>query len=224
VGSAHDNGDAVVKAGRKRRTEEPLPEARVKRERTNTNSNTLVLISRRLFSLGDDESGSLHPASVFYDDSEPTIVYQVSSRHLVSASPEFHSELTGPSGNSFKAADGLYYSTTFKWDPEALSIPLNIVHLRHRQVAKQLTVEMFANHYIGWGAFDLISSVWINDVRRNWQLRLTYDRDLMLWMLHVRNMGIDILEHILRKSHLCNSVQSPNSSFRCTRGSALSMH
>jgi hypothetical protein len=50
---------------------------------------------------------------------------------------------------------------------------------QHRQVAKQLTLEMLTkvavlvDYYMCWEAFDLISSVWINDMLSNWQLRLT---------------------------------------------------
>jgi hypothetical protein len=53
VSLAHKNEDAALKAGRKRSIEKPLLEARVKRERTNTDPDTPVLISRRLFALGD---------------------------------------------------------------------------------------------------------------------------------------------------------------------------
>ena len=118
----------------------------------------------------------------------PDVVYQVSSQHLVCASPKFKSELTSWS-ESLKRDDGLYHVNTTDWDPEAFGILLNVLHLRFRQVPKSLGLELLAkiailvDYYRCWEAFDLIADVWITHLRAKCSVPETYSRDLMLWIL-----------------------------------------
>jgi len=116
------------------------------------------------------------------------VVYKVSFQHLISASPKFKSELTSWS-ESRKKDDGFYHVDTEGWDPEALVIFLNILHLRYRQVPKSLSLELLAkvaqlvDYYRCWEAFDLIADVWITQVRKTHPVPMNYCRELMLWML-----------------------------------------
>ncbi|KAF2848991.1 hypothetical protein T440DRAFT_490845 [Plenodomus tracheiphilus IPT5] len=121
------------------------------------------------------------------DNVRPAIVYRVSSRHLMSASPKFRSALM--SDESKKSEDEVYHLETSDWDPEAYSILLNTLHLRHRQVAKKLSLEMLAkvavlvDYYNCGEAFDLLASIWVPHVRTQYPVPAEYCRDLMLWML-----------------------------------------
>ncbi|KAI4950389.1 hypothetical protein J4E91_004271 [Alternaria rosae] len=118
----------------------------------------------------------------------PSLVYQVSSQHLITASPKFKSELTSWS-ESVKGDDGFYHVNTTDWDPEAFAIMLNVLHLRIRKVSKSLSLELLAkvamlvDYYRCWEAFDLIADVWIKDLRKKHPVPKTYGRKLMLWML-----------------------------------------
>ncbi|CAN9250766.1 unnamed protein product [Alternaria alternata] len=118
----------------------------------------------------------------------PDVVYQVSSQHLICASPKFKSELISWS-ESLKWDDGLYHAHTTDWDPEAFGILLNVLHLRFRQVPKSLSLELLAkmailvDYYRCWESFDLIADVWITHLRAKCSVPETYGRDLMLWIL-----------------------------------------
>ena len=116
------------------------------------------------------------------------VVYHVSSQHLITASPKFRTELTSWS-ESRKGEDGFYHIHTDDWDPHALEILLNVVHLRFRQVPRSLALELLAevamlvDYYRCWEAFDLIADVWITNIRKTDPVPKAYGRDLMLWMI-----------------------------------------
>ncbi|KAL6158361.1 hypothetical protein ACJQWK_03253 [Exserohilum turcicum] len=131
------------------------------------------------------------PASTAVDSSQqctPTaIIYQVSSAHLMIASPRFMSEMKSLDSGR-KDSNGFYHLKASNWDPDALEILLNTLHTRYRRVAKDLTLEMLAkvativNHYGCGEAFELISETWIRHARVRYPMPQTYDRDLILWM------------------------------------------
>jgi hypothetical protein len=135
------------------------------------------------------QKSSLHPTII--DSIEPAVplavVYQVSSAHLITASPKFKSELQSLIHNQ-KDDNGHYRLDCSNWDPEAFEIFLNTLHTRYRRVTKQLSLEMLAKvavmieHYQCWEAFELISQTWIKHVRMCHPMPSTYSRDLMLWM------------------------------------------
>lgn len=116
------------------------------------------------------------------------LVYQVSSAHLITASPKFGSELLS-SRDDQKDSSSLHHIKCSDWDPEAFEILLNTLHTRYRRVPKQLSLEMLAkiavmvDHYKCWEAFELISQTWIRDIRVCHPMPQTYSCDLMLWML-----------------------------------------
>ncbi|KAI4932477.1 hypothetical protein J4E85_002875 [Alternaria conjuncta] len=122
------------------------------------------------------------------DDAERScFVYQVSSQHLITASPKFKSEIMSWSENH-KADDGFYHMDTADWDPEAFAILLNMLHLRFRQVPKMLSLELLAkvaklvDYYQCWEAFDLIADVWVRNTRTIYPISDAYSRELILWM------------------------------------------
>lgn len=131
-------------------------------------------------------------SSNWWDDTPPelvkSLVFRVSSKLLMNASPKFRKELTSE-GEAFKAEDGLYHLDTSDWDPEAFGILLNTLHLRHRKVPKELTLEMLAkvavlvDYYKCWEAFDFIAPIWITHARKHWPVEMTITRDSMLWMM-----------------------------------------
>ncbi|KAI4629129.1 uncharacterized protein J4E87_003390 [Alternaria ethzedia] len=122
------------------------------------------------------------------DPERPCFVYQVSSQHLITASPKFKSEIMSWSENH-KTDDGFYHMDTADWDPEAFAILLNMLHLRFRQVPKMLSLELLAkvaklvDYYQCWEAFDLIADVWVRHARAYHPIPGTYSRELMLWIL-----------------------------------------
>ena len=139
--------------------------------------------------LAERSSQGAENQDVSGDDAEcPCFVYQVSSQHLITASPKFKSELTSWS-ESLKGEDGFYHINTTDWDQEAFTILLNMLHLRFRQVPKSLSLELLAkvamlvDYYRCWEAFDLIADLWITDLRKEHKIPQTYSRESMLWML-----------------------------------------
>ncbi|KAJ5031504.1 hypothetical protein J3E72DRAFT_391494 [Bipolaris maydis] len=133
----------------------------------------------------DATSAAIHPAKP--SPSLP-IIYQVSSAHLITASPKFGSELLSLR-DSQKDSNSLYHIKCLGWDPEAFEILLNTLHTRYRRVPKQLSLEMLTkiavmvDYYECWEAFELISQTWIRHIRVCHPMPQTYSRDLMLWML-----------------------------------------
>lgn len=119
---------------------------------------------------------------------DTSIIYQISSAHLLSASPKFRSELQS-SKNRQKDGDGFLRMESSDWNPEAFEILLNTLHTRYRRVPKQLSLEMLAKvavmveYYQCWEAFELISQTWIQHVRLHNPVPPNYDRDLVLWMM-----------------------------------------
>jgi hypothetical protein len=137
----------------------------------------------------NEENGPSQTDSDEGNEVDASISYWVSSRHLISGSAKFRSELTGPWDESTRGEDGLYHLSTSDWDSEAFEILLNVLHLRNRQVPKQLSLELLAkvavliNYYRCWEAFDLFSTLWLAKVRVSQPVPQQYERDLMLWMV-----------------------------------------
>jgi hypothetical protein len=122
------------------------------------------------------------------DVPKPAVTYQVSSRHLITASPKFKSDLM-LYGEGAKGEDGFFHLSTTDWDPDAFAILLNMLHLRYRHVSRELSLEklakvaMLVDYYRCWEAFDLISSVWIEHLRKMYTVPAIYSRELVLWIL-----------------------------------------
>ncbi|RAR04548.1 hypothetical protein DDE82_004505 [Stemphylium lycopersici] len=118
----------------------------------------------------------------------PALVYQISSTHLITASPRFKEELASQN-EGCKDENGLFHLKASRWDPDAFTILLNVLHTRYRRVPKELSLEMVAkiavmiDYYRCGEAFELISEIWIRHLRAHHSIPKTYNRDLMLWVL-----------------------------------------
>jgi hypothetical protein len=126
------------------------------------------------------------------DENDPTPIqqcYRVSSRHLINASAKFRSELTGVWGESSQDKNGQYHLTASGWDAEAFKIMLDVFHLRYRQIPRKLSLDLLAkvamlvDYYRCWEAFDLLGPLWIEAARKNSEVPVTYERDVLLWLL-----------------------------------------
>ncbi|CAO2658135.1 Nn.00g073950.m01.CDS01 [Neocucurbitaria sp. VM-36] len=137
----------------------------------------------------EEESSSRQPEQELTEISEPAVAYRVSSKHLATASGTFRSELSGLWNESTKGEDGLYHLTAEDWDPEVLTILLEILHLRNRKVPPSITLETMAklavlvDYYRCWEAVEMWTNVWIADIRRKEPVPRVYSRNLILWLL-----------------------------------------
>ncbi|PVI07909.1 hypothetical protein DM02DRAFT_608519 [Periconia macrospinosa] len=148
---------------------------------------------RRKISQGEKEMLSLaieeEPTGVV-DDDHAAIRYLVSSRHLALASGYFKSSLSqeGWMEGVRNEADGMYHLTTTDWDPDALLILLNILHLHNRKVPRELTLEMLAkmavliDYYRCAEATEVFTAMWIEKTAESETVPSEYNRDLVLWM------------------------------------------
>ncbi|KAJ4366455.1 hypothetical protein N0V83_008091 [Neocucurbitaria cava] len=137
-----------------------------------------------------DEKSDQHQSDIEpTDDTEPTVEYQVSSKHLIMASGKFRSELTGPWAESTKGEDGLHHLTAEDWEPEVFTILLNILHLQNRQVPRSISLEKLAklavlvDYYRCWEAVEMWTDIWIAEVKVQAPVPVSYGRNLILWML-----------------------------------------
>lgn len=123
------------------------------------------------------------------DDIEPTVEYQVSSKHLIMASGKFRRELTGTWAECGKGDDGLHHLTAENWDPEVFTIMLNILHLQNRKVPRSISLEELAklavlvDYYMCWEAVEMWTNIWIAEVKLQEPAPASYSRNLILWML-----------------------------------------
>jgi hypothetical protein len=96
--------------------------------------------------------------------------------------------LTGSWEESRKGEDGLYHLSASDWYSEAFEILLNVLHLRNRQVPKELSLELLAkvavlvDYHRCWEDFDLFNTLWVELLRVKQPVPIDYGRALMLWM------------------------------------------
>ncbi|RHZ43078.1 uncharacterized protein CDV56_100485 [Aspergillus thermomutatus] len=95
--------------------------------------------------------------------------YQVSSRHLILASPFFRAALTGGwKETRTLGTDGSVTFTVYDWDDQALLIFLNIVHGRHRDLPWKVGLELLAkitviaDYYQCIDAIQFMALSWLN--------------------------------------------------------------
>ncbi|KAH7357590.1 hypothetical protein BKA66DRAFT_552777 [Pyrenochaeta sp. MPI-SDFR-AT-0127] len=120
---------------------------------------------------------------------EEEIHYHVSSRHLMLASPWFNRALTKDGWNESgrDQTDRRFHVAAEDWDPEAFLILFRIFHLRNRQVARTVTLEVLAkiavlvDYYECAEATELFADVWIDNLKKV-TFPSTYCRDLVLWI------------------------------------------
>ncbi|KAH5169434.1 hypothetical protein HBH68_219770 [Parastagonospora nodorum] len=130
---------------------------------------------------------------------EKDIYFRVSSRHLALASPWFNRALAKEkwSESNRDKGDGLFHLTTSDWDAEAFLILLSIFHVRHRDVPKELSLELLAkiavlvDYYECGETVELFSEMWISSAKAKITHSLVYDQNLVLWMWVSWVFGVD---------------------------------
>lgn len=71
--------------------------------------------------------------------------FLVSSRHLILASTVFKRMLTRSGWSEGKKVDGQFRIEASEWDSQSFSIVLNLVHGRHRQTPKSVSLETMSS-------------------------------------------------------------------------------
>ncbi|KAI1769605.1 hypothetical protein GGR53DRAFT_8209 [Hypoxylon sp. FL1150] len=146
------------------------------------NSNTINHLASLHDKLENDEE----------DISAKTITYRVSSRHLSLASGR--SRKMRHQWEQHKGPDGYFHISVEDWDSDALLTILNIIHLRHKQVPRSVSLEMLSklavivDYFEFHEAVEVFSKLWMDDLQH--AVPNAYDRDLILWTwaYHVFNM------------------------------------
>ena len=147
--------------------------------------------------IGDPLSGS--HVEEQEDDNDDTLIndcsekygieYQVSSRHLMLASPWFRRALTKEGWTeSCRDSDGQFYIRTSGWDAEAFLILMNILHLQNRKVPRTVSLELLAkmvvltDYYECPEATEVFMGIWKDELKANVPIPDVLCRDLLLWM------------------------------------------
>ncbi|GAB1319623.1 hypothetical protein MFIFM68171_09833 [Madurella fahalii] len=115
------------------------------------------------------------------------VTFRVSSRHLALASPVFRSAFTGGWKESTKTEGELQINSE-GWDTTALSIFLNTIHCKYRQVPRYLELEMLAkvavivDYYAAHEAMEILSPIWISNLRASLPTTTCHNRTIALWI------------------------------------------
>ncbi|KAH8663761.1 hypothetical protein BGZ61DRAFT_462586 [Ilyonectria robusta] len=111
---------------------------------------------------------------------------RVSSRHLILTSPVFQTMLDGPFKEGTICESGRQIITR-TWDVEAMTIILNIIHGRHREVPRSLSLETLAklavvvDYYEFHEVVEVFVDVWLNTSTKD--LPTAYGKESTLWLL-----------------------------------------
>jgi hypothetical protein len=171
--------------------EDPHPEEDDDDGLVDNESETGTGASSKIHEDGSDNDAPppvVDPSKTLEPDEEG-ILYYVSSRHLMLASPMFRSMLTKGrfAESSRDAPDGLFHIYTDDWDPDAFLSVLRVLHLRNKQVQRTVDLEMLAkiavivDYYSCEDALSLFAEIWIAGLE-DVPTPETYDRNLVLWM------------------------------------------
>lgn len=147
-------------------------------------------------------------------EKQQDIYIRLSSRHLILASPNFKTMLTGCWQESTIRSEDKNSIKVEDWDANALIILMNVVHGRIRSIPRSIDLETLAkiavlvDYYNCHEVVELAVEMWIT--RLKWPLPTTYCRELVLW-LHVSWVfcEADIFENVTRtalrtmKGQLC---------------------
>lgn len=157
-------------------------------------ADTIIVLKNPLSQSAIDELGAEEPASreeVSDDDSSHEEVhYHVSSSHLRLGSPHFRRMLSGENWQEGipNENDGRHHINVEDWDPEALLIFLNVLHLRNRHVPRSISlgilvkIALLVNYYDCTEAFELSAEIWIKDLKSTTCIPSEPCRNLMLWI------------------------------------------
>ena len=124
---------------------------------------------------------------------EGSVLYLVSSRHLMLASPVFKAALSpGTWSEGCKQADGRYHITADDWEEEAFLLFMNMLHLRSPQIPKSVSLELMAkieilvDYYNCASAVEFFTAVWMNKIYGD-KMEGEYCREsiLLLWVFYL---------------------------------------
>ncbi|KAF1997511.1 hypothetical protein P154DRAFT_278298 [Amniculicola lignicola CBS 123094] len=134
------------------------------------------------------EAHCTHVRNTTFTDNE--IHYRVSSQHLMHVSPRFTTMLSGSTWAEGvrSEVDGMYHITIEDYDEDALLTLFNIIHHRNKNVPRKVTLEMLTKVAVlvdYWDCIEVVeilSEVWIEDLRKTSTVPGTYCRDTILWL------------------------------------------
>ncbi|TQB71391.1 hypothetical protein MPDQ_007603 [Monascus purpureus] len=112
---------------------------------------------------------------------------QVSAKHLAFASPVFKTILaSGWKEGNHLLSEGSVEIVVESWDIDALLILLNIIHCRHRNLPRKISLELLAkifvlaDYYMCVEAVEYFAGHWISNLEE--KIPASYSRDLFLWI------------------------------------------
>ncbi|KAK7424794.1 hypothetical protein QQZ08_008423 [Neonectria magnoliae] len=119
-------------------------------------------------------------------EEQPAIQLQVSSQHLVLASPVFKQMLQGP-WKERSSSTGLFsLISTSEWDAKAFMILMNIMHGHHWEVPKSPDLEMLTkfavvvDYYQCYEIVDIFVDRWLRDMEGDLPTR--YGKASVMWL------------------------------------------
>ncbi|KAL1612291.1 hypothetical protein SLS60_000515 [Paraconiothyrium brasiliense] len=139
------------------------------------------------------ESSSAANVEASIDDKqerEASVLYYVSSRHLILASTWFRRALVTEKWAESKRneKDGLIHIEADDWDSNAFLIFLNIIHLQNRKVPREISMDdlakiaVFVDYYECAEAVEPFTNMWKEHLTTADPVPATYCRNLTLWI------------------------------------------
>ncbi|KAL1853951.1 hypothetical protein Daus18300_011618 [Diaporthe australafricana] len=149
------------------------------------------------FAHAEDE-GSEPEQSTGSKGEDHQVLFRLSSRHLISASPYFRAMLTGPwRENTSRSDDSLYTLDASDWDEEAFQILMNILHGNFKDLTQSVDLELLGkiavlvDYYKCHDAVTIYAELWMTGLRKEKYVAEDQCRDLALWLFvsYVFNEG-----------------------------------
>ncbi|RAK98958.1 uncharacterized protein BO80DRAFT_411675 [Aspergillus ibericus CBS 121593] len=135
---------------------------------------------------GDIEPNGATPGDNKKSDGEKVIRVQVSAKHLMLPSPGLRRLITGGKEGRSPKKIRPKEIVTDRWNTKAFLLLLNILHCRHSEVPRKLSLDILArlaeivDHYDCTEALGCYPEMWMNLLEA---VRPTeYSRDLILWI------------------------------------------
>ncbi|KAI0974081.1 hypothetical protein F4678DRAFT_458870 [Xylaria arbuscula] len=140
--------------------------------------------------VADSDSGNEIILTPLDDDYEHDWVFKTSSKHLALSSTYFKRMLNGPWYEATEIhEDGLKHWVVEDFDPTAMEIILNIIHLRNRTVPHTLDevdtlveIARIVDYLQCHEAMEYYASLWIEDLEYRYQTPGGYDIELLRWI------------------------------------------
>lgn len=123
------------------------------------------------------------------DSTEKIFRIQASAKHLELVSPVFKKLLTGGWKETAELQDkGRVEITIEDWDIEALLILLRIIHCRHDNIPRTVSLEVLAkiallvDYYQCRESVKFFTDIWISDLTEKETVPMQYSRKVILWL------------------------------------------